>query len=205
MIKDTDDLLCQILFASGDVLAQQAVQKVGVKKHDFARTGRMGLYGGGQSALSLLRCTHELKVDDLPAFFGPAATKWFGFLQNKVRLSNKNAEIAARVAVDQLFFAPANLFLFLSSMSVMEGSDPSEKLKRTYTPTLLTNWAVWPFVQAINFKVVPLEHRVLVVNVIALGKVTYIIRCSCTQADYPSTCTVGWNCYLSYQNSSDTK
>lgn len=28
-------------------MAQQAVEKVGVDKHNFARTGRMALYGGG--------------------------------------------------------------------------------------------------------------------------------------------------------------
>ncbi|KAG9980650.1 hypothetical protein KCU78_g21604, partial [Aureobasidium melanogenum] len=41
------------------------------------------------------------------------------------------------------------------------------------------NWMLWPFVQAVNFKFVPLQHRVLVVNVVSLG----------------------WNCYLSYLNS----
>ena len=28
-------------------MAQQAVEKVGPKNHNFARTGRMALYGGG--------------------------------------------------------------------------------------------------------------------------------------------------------------
>lgn len=28
-------------------MAQQAVERVGVEKHNFARTGRMALYGGG--------------------------------------------------------------------------------------------------------------------------------------------------------------
>jgi len=37
---------------------------------------------------------------------------------------------------------------------------------------------IWPVVQFVNFKYVPLELRVLVVNVVSLG----------------------WNCYLSYLN-----
>jgi hypothetical protein len=37
----------QVLFATGDVLAQQVVEKRGIQKQDFARTGRMALYGGG--------------------------------------------------------------------------------------------------------------------------------------------------------------
>lgn len=30
-------------------MAQQGVEKVGVDKHNLARTGRMALYGGGKS------------------------------------------------------------------------------------------------------------------------------------------------------------
>lgn len=112
------------------------------------------------------------------AIFGPAATTWFKFLSQRVVLKNKNAEIVARVAADQLLFAPTNLFCFLTSMAIMEGSDPKKKLEGTYKMALGKNWTVWPFVQTVNFKFVPLEHRVLLVNVISLG----------------------WNCYLSYLN-----
>lgn len=38
----------QVLFGSGDALAQQAVDRRGLQKHDFGRTGRMALYGGGR-------------------------------------------------------------------------------------------------------------------------------------------------------------
>ena len=64
-------------------------------------------------------------------------------------------------------------------MAVMEGNSPRDKLKSTYSTALAKNWMVWPLVQTINFKYVPLDHRVLVVNIVSLG----------------------WNCYLSYVNS----
>lgn len=64
-------------------------------------------------------------------------------------------------------------------MSIMEGSDPKEKLEKSYWSGLKANWALWPAVQAVNFKLVPLEHRVLVVNIVSLG----------------------WNCFLSWLNS----
>jgi len=69
-----------------------------------------------------------------------------------------------------MFFAPTNLFIFLNSMALMEGSDPKKKIESTYGQALTKNWMVWPAVQAVNFKYVPLEHRVLVVNVVSLGK-----------------------------------
>lgn len=103
--------------------------------------------------------------------FGPAATTWYGFLQRKVQFPGKpNLEIVARVGLDQTVFASINLFCFLSSMAIMEGSDPKEKLDSTYTTALAKNWMVWPWVQMTNFKFVPLEHRVLVVNVVSLGE-----------------------------------
>ncbi|KAK4939873.1 Protein required for ethanol metabolism [Elasticomyces elasticus] len=156
----TQAVTTAVLFGAGDVLAQQAVEKKGFRNHDVTRTGRMVLYGG--------------------CVFGPAATKWYGFLQKRINLSSHNATIAARVAADQTVFATCNLAFFLSSMAVMEGSDPKEKLEKSYWSGLKANWAIWPAVQAVNFKLVPLEHRVLVVNVVSLG----------------------WNCFLSYLNSS---
>ena len=45
----TQSVTTAILFATGDIMAQQAVEKKGVAKHDFTRTGRMILYGGGGS------------------------------------------------------------------------------------------------------------------------------------------------------------
>ncbi|KAI6247139.1 hypothetical protein HI914_04702 [Erysiphe necator] len=81
------------------------------------------------------------------ALFGPVATTWFSFLQRKIVLKNQNLEIIARVVSDQTVFAGCNLFCFLGSMAIMEGSDPKEKLRKNYTNALTRNWMVWPFVQ----------------------------------------------------------
>ncbi|KAL0935040.1 integral membrane mpv17 pmp22 [Colletotrichum truncatum] len=156
----TQSITTAILFATGDLTAQQLVEKRGFEKHEWARTARMALYGG--------------------AVFGPAATTWFKFLQHNVVLRNKNLEILARVGADQGVFAPVMIGVFLSSMAVLEGSSPQDKLEKNYTTALTSNYMLWPFVQMVNFKLVPLHHRVLFVNVISIG----------------------WNSYLSYLNSS---
>ncbi|KAJ4297004.1 Protein required for ethanol metabolism [Collariella sp. IMI 366227] len=156
----TQAVTTSILFAVGDITAQQLVEKKGAEKHDLARTGRMALYGG--------------------TIFGPAAATWFKVLQRHVNLRSANATILARVACDQGLFAPTFIGVFLSSMAVLEGTSPKEKLERNYTNALTANWMIWPFVQMVNFKLVPLQHRLLFVNVISIG----------------------WNCYLSFLNSS---
>ncbi|KAF1944602.1 hypothetical protein EJ02DRAFT_452211 [Clathrospora elynae] len=140
-------------------MAQQGVERRGVDKHDLMRTGRMAAYGG--------------------AIFGPAATKWYEFLVHRVNLRSTNGTILARVACDQFVFAPVNMALFLSSMAYLEGASPVQRLKDAYVPGYQKNLMLWPWVQFTNFKYVPMEMRVLVVNVVSLG----------------------WNCYLSFLNS----
>jgi len=85
----------------------------------------------------------------------------------------------ARVAADQLVFSTAHMAFFLSSMAILEGTSPKDKLLKSYWTGLKANYIVWPVVQGVNFTIVPLEFRVLVVNFVSLG----------------------WNCFLSYLNS----
>src|ERR1700760_1251045 len=113
----------------------------------------------------------------------------------RINLRSKPLTLVTRVGLDQVVFTSVNMLLFLSSMAFFEGYpapkgqaaaevQPAkerirDRLSSTYYTAVTRNWMVWPWVQVINFSVVPLEHRVLVVNVVALG----------------------WNCYLSYLNS----
>lgn len=114
------------------------------------------------------------------AIFGPAAATWYGILQRHVVLSTPRKTMLARVAVDQGVFAPVFIGVFLSSMAVLEGGSPKEKLEKNYTNALTANYMLWPAAQMVNFSVVPLEHRVLFVNLLSIG----------------------WNSYLSFLNSS---
>jgi len=77
----TQVVTTSILFATGDTLAQQLVDKKGLQNHDKLRTGRMALYGA--------------------AVFAPFASQWFKALQH-INLSTKARTIVARVAADQL-------------------------------------------------------------------------------------------------------
>lgn len=44
----TQSITTAVLFATGDVMAQQLVEKKGWNNHELARSGRMALYGGGR-------------------------------------------------------------------------------------------------------------------------------------------------------------
>lgn len=55
-------------------------------------------------------------------------------------------------------------------MAIMEGVDPLERWQTAFVPAYKANLMVWPFVQGVNFTFVPLELRLLFVNVISLGE-----------------------------------
>ncbi|GAA5890128.1 hypothetical protein JCM6882_009236 [Rhodosporidiobolus microsporus] len=101
-----------------------------------------------------------------------------GVMQEEVGVSV--VQLAKRVAADQLGLAPVSLLIFLLSMSVLEGLDDEEtkqKIKDNYWAILSVNWQVWPILQLINFRYVPLPYRV----------------------PFGSICGIAWTCFLSWQ------
>lgn len=152
-------------------------------------------------AVSYINSTHVPKLTPPSGVFGPLATSWYKILQSRINLSSKPLTIASRVAADQLVFTPVHMGIFLSTMSVLEGTSPADKLRRAYAPAIKANWMVWPFVQGVNFSVVPLEHRVLVVNVVSLGEFLVFGLGGDERGFANFWVCLGWNCYLSYLNS----
>ncbi|GAA6036812.1 hypothetical protein JCM8097_003490 [Rhodosporidiobolus ruineniae] len=93
------------------------------------------------------------------------------------------AQLAKRVAADQLAMAPVSLFIFLLSMAMLEGLNEEEtkqKIRDNYWPILRVNWQVWPILQLLNFRYVPLPYRV----------------------PFASICGIAWTCFLSFQTNS---
>ncbi|EIW74980.1 hypothetical protein CONPUDRAFT_112921 [Coniophora puteana RWD-64-598 SS2] len=144
-----------VLFGTGDIIAQQAIEKRG-KNHDFARTARLTFYGG--------------------ALFGPAITKWFQVL-NRIQFSSPTKAVVYRVWLDQFLLTPGAVAFFFGSMSIMEGkgiSGAQERISSAYVPTLLRNWGVFIPTQIINFAIVPPHLRFVVVSVVSLFWNTYL-------------------------------
>ncbi|VUC26542.1 unnamed protein product, partial [Clonostachys rosea] len=148
----TQCITTAILFATGDVIAQQLVEKRGVEKHDVSRTGRMFLY----------------------VVFGPAATQWYKFLSRRIVIQNRAVQLVCRVMCDQVVFAPISNAAFLTSMALLEGTSPREKLSKNYWAALKMNYMIWPAVQTVNFSFVPLQYQLLFVNGVSVGWNTFL-------------------------------
>lgn len=96
----------------------------------------------------------------------PLQFKWFRFLEKTFPLSKTSAFVPAmkRVAFDQLIFAPFGLVCFYTAMTVAEGGGKRavyNKFRDMYVPTLKANYAVWPAVQIINFRLMPVQFQLV--------------------------------------------
>ncbi|SCU98775.1 LADA_0H15280g1_1 [Lachancea dasiensis] len=178
--KTTNAIMTGSLFGLGDAVAQICFpsQKANStysdgesipKTYDIARTVRAVAYG------SLI--------------FSFIGDKWFKILNGKVKFSKKPADhwsnLALRVGTDQLLFAPTCIPFYFGTLTLMEGKSlnhAGEKIGAVWWDILKTNWMVWPAFQLINFSLVPVQHRLLAVNVLAIF----------------------WNTFLSYRNSEAT-
>jgi protein Mpv17 len=115
----------------------------------------------------------------------PFQFKWLQLLQRTFPLTSASATLPAlkRVAMDQTLFAPAGLLGFFTYMTYSEGGDTGAVKKRlgnVFFPTLKANYMLWPAVQLLNFRVMPLQF----------------------QLPFASTVGIAWGTYLSLTNSS---
>ncbi|TAQ84173.1 hypothetical protein B7494_g7502 [Chlorociboria aeruginascens] len=116
----------------------------------------------------------------------PLQFKWFQFLSRAFPITKQSALLPAMkmVAMDQLIFAPGSIACFFTVMTVAEGGGKravSHKLRDMYLPTLKANFMVWPLVQIINFRIMPIQF----------------------QLPFVSTVGIAWTAYLSLSNASE--
>ncbi|ORY34585.1 hypothetical protein BCR39DRAFT_513490 [Naematelia encephala] len=119
---------------------------------------------------------------------GPIIGRWMRLLERQIPIragaKGNGLQLAKRVLADQLMMAPFGLVVFVSSMGIMEGKTTDEigqKFSDMYFPAILANWKVWPVIQTINFKLMPLQYRV----------------------PFQSTCGIAWTLYLSLLNAKE--
>ena len=116
----------------------------------------------------------------------PVQHQWFGALARWFPITKAHGTIPAlkRVAMDQLIFAPIGLSCFFTFMTVAEGGGRRAIMKKfqdVYVPALRANYLLWPAVQILNFRVIPIQFQI----------------------PFVSTIGIAWTAYLSLSNASD--
>jgi hypothetical protein len=96
----------------------------------------------------------------------PVQHKWFSFLSRTFPITKTAGMVPAlkRVAFDQFLFAPVGLACFFTFMTVAEGGGKraiAKKFQDVYIPALKANYMVWPAVQIINFRLMPIQFQIV--------------------------------------------
>jgi hypothetical protein len=96
----------------------------------------------------------------------PVQHKWYSFLSRTFPFgkTGKTVPTLKRVAFDQLIFSPISLSIFFTFMTIAEGGGKRAIMKKfqdIYIPALKANYMVWPAVQILNFRVIPLQFQIV--------------------------------------------
>ncbi|KAB5523878.1 hypothetical protein GE09DRAFT_1257620 [Coniochaeta sp. 2T2.1] len=109
----------------------------------------------------------------------PVQFRWFKFLEKTFPITKTAAFLPAmkRVVFDQLIFAPFGLGVFFTAMTVAEGGGRravEQKLRDMYVPTLKANFMLWPAVQVINFRLMPVQFQLPFVSTVGIAWTAYL-------------------------------
>lgn len=94
------------------------------------------------------------------------------FLKYRLQYPPKSIRcVAMKVVLDGIIFGPVDLFVFFTYMGFASGKNVSqvkEEVKRDFLPALVVEGGIWPIVQVVNFRFVPVRYQLLYVNLFCL-------------------------------------
>ncbi|GLC34883.1 hypothetical protein PLESTB_001174100 [Pleodorina starrii] len=112
-------------------------------------------------------------------YSGPSAHYWQKFMEHLFAGKKDFQTVLKKVVVDQLTYGPVCNVLFMSFATlVLEGKSLSflmQKIPRDYPGVQLNGWRLWPLAALINYRFVPLQFRVLFINLTALVWTTFLL------------------------------
>mmetsp|Transcript_11926 Transcript_11926/g.27849 ORF Transcript_11926/g.27849 Transcript_11926/m.27849 type:complete len:230 (-) Transcript_11926:597-1286(-) len=118
---------------------------------------------------------------------GPVTHYWYIILEKMYGAIAKAANIqdpviglVIKLILDSTIFSSVTISGYFTVRSILEGTGfkgASEKVRTRFLTTLFGAWKFWPLANAINFWFVPMQFRVLYMNVLSLfwtGWLTFV-------------------------------
>ncbi|KAG9277508.1 mpv17-like protein isoform X2 [Astyanax mexicanus] len=156
------------LFAGGD-LAQQCLS--GSEKLDWGRTRNVAVVAFG--------------------FHGNFSFLWLRFLERRFP-GNSVSMVLRKLLLDQTVAAPLATSVFYTGVSFLEGkNDILEDWKKKFLNTYKTGLMYWPFMQFLNFSLVPLYLRTIFTGCCAFVWSTFLCF-SLQKGDGTMTAALDW-------------
>eukprot|EP00871_Galdieria_phlegrea_P002843 jgi/Galph1/355/GphlegSOOS_G5062.1 len=107
-------------------------------------------------------------------FMGPFFHSWYAILERVV--PSGRWAFLKKILLDQTFAAAFFNLTFFMGTGILEGfrwTEIRERIRQKFWQTMVANWRVWPFVQCITFTLIPLQFRVLWVNMVTILWIIY--------------------------------
>ncbi|KAB2619261.1 protein SYM1-like [Pyrus ussuriensis x Pyrus communis] len=109
-------------------------------------------------------------------FVGPIGHLWYEgldrYIRSRLLLQPKSFRfVASKVAIDGFLFGPLDLLVFFTYMGFSAGKSfpqVKEDVKRDFLPAFVLEGGVWPIVQVVNFRFIPVRYQLLYVNFFCL-------------------------------------
>lgn len=147
----TNMVIAGLLMALGDYIAQVLEARTKVKPKQADRTLRLAMTNAFVLA--------------------PMSIAWYSFLDSL------ELPLLFAVALDQCIWGAITNTTFFTVTKILEGHSLMVSLEnaRINVPkTLRTAFLIWPFVQIINLSLVPLEYRLVVMNIVNIPWSAYL-------------------------------
>ncbi|KAL7743047.1 hypothetical protein ACLKA6_005793 [Drosophila palustris] len=144
-----------LLWPTGSLI-QQTLEGRNLKTYDWARALRFSLFGALYVA---------------PTLYGWVRLSSAMWPQTSLRIG------IVKAITEQVSYGPFACISFFMGMSLLElktFSEAVEETKQKALPTYKVGLCVWPFVQTINFSLVPEHNRVVFVSICSLMWIIFL-------------------------------
>ncbi|XP_034118424.1 PXMP2/4 family protein 4 [Drosophila nasuta] len=144
-----------LLWPTGSLI-QQTLEGRNLKNYDWARALRFSLFGGLYVA---------------PTLYGWVRLSSAMWPQTSLRVG------IVKALTEQISYGPFACISFFMGMSLLERksfAEAVEETKQKALPTYKVGICVWPFIQTLNFSLVPEHNRVVFVSICSLMWIIFL-------------------------------
>lgn len=144
-----------------------------IQQHYDIITDRIAAAKTGQVVEKRFDWTRSLHMSAAGLTTGVVTHYWYILLDKRLGVLKTAKVITTKILVDQILFSPVNLFVYFTTIGIMERSTVSrvmdELKEKGMEQIYVAEWLIWPPAQFVNFYFLPLRYRILWDNIISLG------------------------------------
>ncbi|KAJ3311314.1 hypothetical protein HDV04_004122 [Boothiomyces sp. JEL0838] len=105
---------------------------------------------------------------------GPYFWAGFKFLDRMFGMAKAMPTVLKKAVAGQLLVFPPFSLMFLSYSAILDGKKPIENIQSQFVPIFINGCGVWPIANVVNFRFVPIQHRMIYINLVGIGWNTYL-------------------------------